>query len=130
MVVQRISTRIAGIGSSYAVDGLKVWGLATRVEATATDSRASTFEVGATQRLAPALDLSGAVQYQARSPDIGDARALVAVLGYRLSPRSDVYLSGVYARDTGYAAYPVFGGGVQSADGVQSALRVGLRHRF
>lgn len=124
------STRIAGLGSSYAFDGLKVWGLATRVEASARGTRANTFEIGATRRLAPGIDLSGAVQYQARTPQVGDARALVAVLGYRLSQRSDVYLSGVVARDEGYAAYPVFGGGVQSADGAQSAVRVGLRHRF
>lgn len=124
------STRIAGLGSSYAFDGFKLWGLATQVEATATDTRARTFEVGATHPLTPQLDLSGAFQVQGRSADTGNARAVIAVLGYKLSRRSDVYLSGVYARDEGYAAYPVFGGGIQSADGVQSALRVGLRHRF
>jgi predicted porin len=124
------STRIGGIGASQVLGAVKVWGVATQVETTLTSARASTFEVGATRGVTPAVDLSGAVQYQVRNHDVGSARALVAVLDYKLSKRSDVYLSGVYANDDGYNAYPVFGGGVQAAGGIQTALRVGLRHRF
>lgn len=126
----RASTRVGGIGASYAFDKLKVWGIATQVTATTDSTRARTVEIGANRQLTPRVDLGGAWQYQDRNGGIGNAQAIVAVLDYKLSKRSDVYLSGVYANDDGYRAYPVFGGGVQSAGGVQTALRVGLRHYF
>jgi predicted porin len=124
------STRIGGLGASQVLGPVKVWGVATRVETSLASARASTFEVGATHGVTPQIDVSGAVQYQVRKGDIGNAQAVVAVLDYKLSKRSDFYLSGVYANDDGYKAYPVFGGGVQAAGSVQTALRVGLRHRF
>ncbi|WP_229452219.1 porin [Massilia niastensis] len=126
----RGSTRIGGFGASHVLGQVKFWGIATDVKATLTSARARTFEAGATWSLTPVIDLSGAYQYQVRNLDVGDAQALVAVLDYKLSKRSDVYLSGVYANDNGYDAYPVYGGGVQAAGGVQTALRLGLRHRF
>lgn len=124
------STRIGGLGASYQLEHVKVWGVATDVRVTLTPARARTFEVGATHALTPVIDVSGAVQYQDRNNDVAGARALVAVLDYKLSRRSDVYFGGVYANDDGYHAYPVYGGGLQAAAGVQTALRAGLRHRF
>jgi predicted porin len=124
------TTRIGGIGASYVLDKTKFWGIATDVRASLTDTKARTFEAGLTYGMTPAIDLSGAWQYQVRDPDVGNAQALVLVLDYKLSKRSDVYLGGVYANDDAYKAYPVFGGGVQAAGGIQTAVRLGLRHRF
>jgi len=124
------STRIKGLGTSYAFERMKVWGLATRVENTLSSAQARTYEVGTTYSLTPAVDVSGAWQMQDRNRDVGSARALVAVLDYKLTRRSGVYLSAVYDKDKGYRAYPVYGGGIQAAGDDQAALRVGLRHRF
>jgi predicted porin len=124
------STRIGGFGASYVLDRVKVWGVATVASVTPTSAKAKTFEVGATHALTPDIDLSGAWQYQDRNRAVSGAQALVAVLDYKLSRRTDVYLGAVYANDNGYSAYPVYGGGLQAAGGVQTALRVGLRHRF
>jgi predicted porin len=49
---------------------------------------------------------------------------------YKISKRTDLYVGAVYDRDKGYNAYPVFGGGIQSSTGNQSAVRMGMRHRF
>lgn len=124
------STRIGGAGASYALDKFKIWGIATEVSASLNAAKARTFELGATYGLTPQVDVSGAVQHQWRKREVGDAQALIAVLDYKLSKRSDVYLGAVYAHDDGYRAFPVYGGGVQAAGGVQTALRLGLRHRF
>jgi predicted porin len=124
------STRILGAGASYILDRIKFWGIATDVKNTLSTARASTYEVGATYALTPVVDLSGAYQFQDRNQHVGNAQALVALLDYKLSKRSDAYLGAVYDRDRGYKAYPVFGGGVQAAGSIQTALRAGLRHRF
>ncbi|MFS8979176.1 porin [Cupriavidus necator] len=124
------SSRMYGWGASYQFGRLKPFGLITQVRNTATGARATTYDAGATYALTPALDFSAGYQYQVRNQDVGDAQVVVAVLDYKFSKRTDVYLVAAYDRDKGYRAFPVFGGGIQSGTGVQTAARIGIRHRF
>lgn len=124
------STRIYGAGASYQLEKLKPFGILTEVKNTGNGAKATTLELGAVYAFMPAWEFGGGLQYQRRNQGIGSARAVVAALDYKFSKRTDVYLSATYDRDRGYRAFPVFGGGVQSNDGVQSAIRVGIRHRF
>jgi len=124
------SSRMYGWGARYQLARLQPFGLITQVRNTATSARATTYEIGMTYGLTPALDFSAAYQYQERNQGVGDAQVLVGTFDYKFSKRTDVYLVAVYDRDKGYRAFPVFGGGVQSSSSIQSAVRVGIRHKF
>ena len=102
----------------------------TQVKNTGTGAKATTYELGTVYALTPLWDLAAAYQFQKRNQGVGNAQALVATVDYKISKRTDLYVGAVYDRDKGYNAYPVFGGGIQSSTGNQSALRLGMRHRF
>ncbi|WP_034300567.1 porin [Herbaspirillum sp. RV1423] len=124
------STRMYGIGATYQLGAWKPFGVITQVKNTQTSAKASTYELGTVYALTALWDLSAAYQFQSRNQGVGNAQALIAMADYKISKRTDLYVGAVYDRDKGYNAYPVFGGGIQSATGNQTALRVGMRHRF
>ncbi len=124
------STRMYGLGAVYQVGAFKPFGVITQVKNTNTHAKSNTYELGTIYALTPLWDLSAAYQFQSRNQGVGNAQALIAMADYKISKRTDLYVGAVYDRDKGYNAYPVFGGGAQSASGNQSALRMGMRHRF
>lgn len=124
------STRMYGLGATYQLGAFKPFGVATSVKNTSTNAKANTFELGTVYALSAQLDLSAAYQYQSRNQGVGNAQAVIAMVDYKLSKRTDVYVGAVYDRDKGYNAYPVYGGGAQAATGNQTAIRTGIRHRF
>lgn len=124
------ASRIYGIGASYQLGPWKPFGLVTQVKATGTSLKDTTYELGAVYSLTAAVDLSAAYELQSRNQDIGNAQQVIAMVDYKLSKRTDLYAGGVYNRDKGYKSFPMAGGGVQSTTGVQSILRVGMRHVF
>ncbi|BEV14422.1 porin [Herbaspirillum sp. DW155] len=124
------STRIYGGGARYQIGAFTPFGVLTQVKNTNTNAKATTYELGTVYALTPLWDLAAAYQFQKRNQGVGNAQALVATVDYKISKRTDLYVDAVYDRDNGYNAYPVFGGGIQSSTGNQSALRFGIRHRF
>lgn len=124
------STRMYGLGASYQVGPWKPFGVITQVKNTATSAKATTYELGTVYALTTLWDLSAAYQFQNRNRGVRSAQALIAMADYKISKRTDLYAGVVYDRDKGYNAYPVFGGGIQSATGNQTAVRLGIRHRF
>lgn len=124
------STRMYGIGATYQLGAFKPFGVITQVKNTATSAKATTYEVGTVYALTALWDLSAAYQFQNRNQGVGNAQAFIAMADYKISKRTDLYVGAVYDRDKGYNAYPVFGGGIQSSTGNQSAVRLGMRHRF
>ncbi|MCA1325822.1 porin [Herbaspirillum sp. alder98] len=125
------STRMYGAGASYQLGAFKLFGVATQVKNTNTSAKATTYELGTVYALSAMWDLSAAYQFQKRTiAGVGNAQAVIAMADYKISKRTDLYVGAVYDRDKGYRAYPVFGGGIQSATGNQSAVRMGIRHRF
>ncbi|MBN9356780.1 MULTISPECIES: porin [Herbaspirillum] len=124
------ATRIYGGGARYQIGAFTPFGVITQVKNTDTNAKATTYELGTVYALTPLWDLAAAYQFQKRNQGVGNAQALVATVDYKISKRTDLYVGAVYDRDKGYNAYPVFGGGIQSSTGNQSALRLGMRHRF
>jgi predicted porin len=124
------STRIYGIGARYQIGAFTPFGVITQAKNTATSAKATTYELGTVYALTPLWDLSAAYQYQNRNLGVGKAQAFIAMADYKISKRTDLYVGAVYDRDKGYNAFPVFGGGAQSSMGNQTAVRLGMRHRF
>jgi predicted porin len=125
------SKKMFGLGgSTFVTPELKVFALATSVTDGPTRLRAVTTDVGGLYALTPAVDLSLAYQQQNRNQNLSSAHTVVAVADYKFSKRTDVYVSTVFGKDGAYRAYTVFGGGIQSSDNAQNAIRFGLRHRF
>nr|WP_198982640.1 porin [Herbaspirillum sp. ASV7] len=124
------STRMYGLGATYQLGAFKPFGVITQVKNTATSAKATTYELGTVYALTALWDLSAAYQFQNRNQGVGNAQAFIAMADYKISKRTDLYVGAVYDRDKGYNAYPVFGGGIQSSTGNQSAVRMGIRHRF
>ncbi|WP_238455770.1 porin [Azohydromonas lata] len=122
--------RIGAVGFIYKFDSARAFGSWASATDVPSALKAKTYEIGVGALVTGSLDLSAAYQFQDRNHGVGNAKAFIAVADYLLSKRSDVYLSFVRGLDDGYNAYPVFGGGIQAANGQQSAIRVGLRHRF
>lgn len=124
------SKRIGAAGFIYKFDSARAFGSLASATDVPSALKAKTYEIGAGTLVAGNIDLSAAYQFQDRNHGVGNAKAFIAVADYLLSKRSDVYFSFVRGLDDGYNAYPVFGGGIQAANGQQSAFRVGIRHRF
>ena len=124
------STRMYGGGARYQLGAFTPFGIITQVKNTNTSAKDTTYELGTVYALTPMWDISGAYQFQKRNQGIGNAQAVIAMVDYKISKRTDLYMGAVYDRDKGYRAYPVTGGGIQSATGNQSAVRMGIRHRF
>ena len=124
------STRMYGLGASYQLAAWKPFAVVTQVKDINTGAKQSTFETGSIYALSALWDLSADYQFQKRAQGVGNAQAVIAMADYKISKRTDLYLGIVYDRDKGYDAYPVFGGGVQSTSGEQTAIRIGMRHRF
>jgi predicted porin len=124
------SKRIGAAGFIYKFDSARTFGSFSSATDVPSARKARTYEIGIGALVTGSLDLSVAYQFQDRNHGIGNAKAFVAVADYLFSKRTDVYLSFVRGLDDGYNAYPVFGGGIQAANGQQSAFRVGIRHRF
>jgi predicted porin len=124
------STRMYGVGATYQLGAWKPFTMITQVKNTSTSAKATTYEFGTVFALSGFWDLSAAYQYQGRNQGVDNAQAIIATVDYKMSKRTDLYVATVYDRDKGYNAYPVFGGGIQSATGNQTALRLGMRHRF
>jgi predicted porin len=122
--------RIYGAGASYQLGAWKPFGVITQVKNTATNAKYGNYELGTIYALTPLWDLSAAYQIQTRNQGVAGAKAVIAMADYKISKRTDLYFGAVYDRDKGAAAYPVYGGGTASADGVQTAVRAGIRHRF
>ena len=126
----QVSKRIGAAGLIYKFDSARVFGSFSTAADVPSGLKARTYEIGVGALVTGSLDLSAAYQFQDRNQSIGNAKAFIAVADYLLSKRSDVYLSAVRGLDDGYAAFPVFGGGIQAAGKAQTAFRVGFRHRF
>lgn len=124
------STRMYGLGATYQLGAWKPFGVMTQVKNTANSAKATTYELGSVYALTTLWDLSAAYQFQSRNQGVGNAQAFIAMADYKISKRTDLYVGAVYDRDKGYNAFPVFGGGIQSATGNQTAVRLGMRHRF
>jgi predicted porin len=124
------SKRIGAAGLIYKFDSARAFASFSSATDVPSGLKARTYEIGYGALVTGSLDLSAAYQFQDRNHGVGSAKAFIAVADYLLSKRSDVYLAFVRGLDEGFAAYPVFGGGVQAAGGQQSAFRVGFRHRF
>jgi predicted porin len=124
------STRIYGLGGSYQLGSIRPFVSATQVKNDAVvPSKAENYEIGATWSVRPAVDLSAGYQRQNRN-SIDSANQLTLVADYKFSKRTDVYAAAAFLRDKGRHAQTTAGLGLASSDGSQSALRLGLRHRF
>ena len=124
------ASRAYGLGASYQMGAWKPFGVITQAKSTATSAKATTYELGTIYALTPLWDLAAAYQFQNRNNGVGNAQSLIATADYKISKRTDLYVSAAYDRDKAYNAFPVFGGGIQSASGNQTAVRLGMRHRF
>lgn len=124
------SSRMFGLGASWLWNAWKPFGVITQVKNTATSSKYTTYEFGTIYALTAMWDLSAAYQIQNRNLGVAGATAFITMADYKISMRTDLYTGLTYNRDKGAKAYAVYAGGVQSGTGLQTAVRIGIRHRF
>ncbi|RQR33335.1 porin [Burkholderia sp. Bp9142] len=124
------SREIAG-GGAYNIGKARLFALVTDVQlSSGTKARATTYEGGASYQVIPALSLAGGFQYQHRNNGVGSANQLVISADYFLSKRTDVYLVGALAHDHGFGAQAQAALGDPSSTDAQTAVRIGIRHKF
>jgi predicted porin len=125
------AVRIYALGANYQVNSkLKPFALVTQAKDTLTSRKLTTYEVGTNYNLTPSLILAGGYTYQQRNQGVAKAQQFNLSLDYVLSKRTDVYTAVSYINDKGYNAAGVGGGGPKADGHNQTALRVGIRHRF
>ncbi|MHA7685005.1 porin [Cupriavidus sp. PET2-C1] len=118
-------------GAAYSFKSVRLFGLVSDVRiSSAVRPRATTYELGAVYTVTQPLSIGLGYQYQSRNNDVGDAQQLTLSLDYQLSKRTDVYLVGAYGRDRGFGSQVVAAIGGPSSGSSQTAVRVGMRHRF
>lgn len=124
------SREFAG-GAAYNVGKARLFALVTDVQlSSGSRARATTYEGGATYLLDPQLSLGSGFQYQHRNNGLGSANQFVLSADYFLSKRTDVYLVGALAHDHAFGAQAQAALGGPSSTDAQTAVRVGIRHKF
>jgi predicted porin len=124
------SVEYAG-GAAYNIGKARLFGYITDVQlSSGTKPRATTFEAGATYQLTTQFSLGGGLQYQSRNNNVGSANQLTLSADYALSKSTDAYLVGALAHDHGYGAQAEAAWGVPSDTDEQTAVRIGIRHKF
>jgi predicted porin len=124
------SVEYAG-GAAYNIGKARLFGYITDVQlSSGTKPRATTFEAGATYQLTTQFSLGGGLQYQSRNNNVGSANQLTLSADYALSKSTDAYLVGALAHDHGYGAQAEAAWGVSSDTDEQTAVRIGIRHKF
>lgn len=129
--VDNSTKRIIAGGAAYSFKSVRVFGLVSDVTvSSATRPRATTYELGAVYTMTPPLSVGLGYQFQTRNNGIGNAQQLTLSLDYQFSKRTDVYLVGAYGRDSGFGPQVVAAIGGPSTGSSQTAVRIGMRHRF
>lgn len=123
--------KIVVLGTAYSFSQLRLFGMASDVHLSeGAKPRARTYELGGVYTISPALQAGLGLQHQTRDTGIGSARQLTLSLDYFLSKRTDVYVVGAFAHDKGFGAQAVAAIGGPSTNDNQTALRIGIRHKF
>lgn len=118
-------------GAAYNFKSVRLFGLVSDVRlSTAERPRAITYELGAVYTLTPPLSIGLGYQYQSRNNNVGNAQQVTLSLDYQFSKRTDVYLVGAYGRDRGFGSQVVAAIGGPATGDSQTAVRIGMRHRF
>ncbi|TDG01870.1 porin [Paraburkholderia guartelaensis] len=119
------------IGGNYTIGAFQVVAnVATAALSSSTKPRATTLETGVQYSIRPDVSLSAGYTQQWRNNDLGSANTFILGADYILSKRTDVYAVGVLGHDHAYPAQVEAAFGSPSSSDTQSAVRVGLRHRF
>jgi predicted porin len=124
------STEYAG-GASYMIGKARLFALITDVQlSSGTKPRATTYEGGVAYQIIPDVSLAGGYQYQHRNNDLGSANQFTLSADYFLSKRTDVYIVGALGHDHAFGAQVQAAYGGPSSTDVQTAVRIGIRHKF
>lgn len=124
------STEYAG-GAAYNLGQFRFFGMVSDVQlSSGTRARATTYEGGMTYLFQPTLYLGAGVQYQTRNNNLGSANQFTLTADYFLSKMTDVYLVGALAHDGAYGAVVQAAYGEPSSTSFQTAVSVGIRHKF
>lgn len=118
-------------GAAYNIGKARLFGYVTDVElSSGSKARATTFEGGITYQVASQVSLGGGLQYQNRNNNVGSANQVILSADYIVSKRTDVYLIGTLAHDHGFGTQAEAALGTPSDSDVQTAVRLGIRHKF
>ncbi|SAL37245.1 porin [Caballeronia turbans] len=124
------SREFAG-GAAYMIGKARLFGMVSDVQlSSGTKPRATTYEAGLAYQVIPTLSLAGGAQYQHRNNGVGSANQLTLSGDYFLSKRTDVYFVAALAHDHGFSAQAQAALGDASGTDVQTAVRIGIRHKF
>lgn len=122
---------VYGAGVRQGLAPFTVFGMVTHAALSGTDApKVTTFEAGVTYDVSQPLQLGAAVLHQRRNNGVGSADTLLLSTDYRFSRRTDAYVEAAVNRDRGYRAVVVAALGPTSDGHSQSALRLGIRHKF
>ncbi|MBU9363452.1 porin [Burkholderia multivorans] len=86
--------------------------------------------LGLNYQITPAWSVTGAAYYEDFLHTKADPLLLTAVTNYALSKRTDLYVTGAFARNSHGSTLGVNGFGTVAAGANQVAINCGLRHRF
>lgn len=124
------STEYAG-GASYMIGKARIFALVTDVQlSSGTKPRATTYEGGVAYQVVQDVSLAAGYQFQHRNNDLGSANQLTLSADYFLSKRTDVYIVGALGHDHAFGAQVQAAYGAPSSTDVQTAVRVGIRHKL
>ncbi|CAG9169169.1 porin [Cupriavidus pampae] len=132
---QRNAKRLAA-GANYTFGQLKLFGGYRWLQdqgadsPTATGLRTNLYWLGATYNLTGALQLLGGVYYTDQRHGNQDPWLAIVGADYSFSKRTDVYTKVAFARNRGNSSLGVGGIGTAVPDENQTAVTVGIRHRF
>jgi predicted porin len=124
------SREFAG-GAAYNIGKARIFALVTDVQlSSGGKQRATTYEGGVSYQIVPYLSLAGGYQFQHRNNDLGSANQLTLSADYFISKRTDVYVVAALAHDHAFGAQAQAAYGDPSSTDLQTAVRVGMRHKF
>lgn len=123
-----------GFGGRYLFGTLTLDAIYTNTRNTLTSGRVNVYDVGVTSPIAAGTTIRADYQIMKGNSQLGNNKAnqFGLTLDYAFSKRTDVYANLVYQKASGDANPAAFISGLpaSSADGNQTATRVGLRHFF
>ncbi|WP_438391849.1 porin [Caballeronia sp. DA-9] len=124
------STEYIG-GAAYSTDKFRFFGNVSNIKLSSGSRLGVTnYEAGLTYSITPSAILGGGYQFQARNNGLGSANQITLTGDYFLSKTTDVYLVAGLGHDHAYGPIVEAGLGTASSSDVQTAVRLGIRHKF
>lgn len=123
--------KVALLGGTYSIDPVKLFLSYMNHRSDTTVQKNDVWATGLSYAATPAIDLIGAYYYDRQSDVDGRKKAFAAMLNYKLSKRTNVYVQADHSKiDDGYAtnSYDAYAFPLSIRD--RNSITAGVRHQF